>query len=168
MIYFTQCSTVEEAKALYRQLAKIHHPDRGGSLDFMKDINSEYTDLLKKFDGQETIGTDAKTHVYRYNEAIEAEIMEIIQKLLAFVPDEVEVTLIGRWIWVTGETKPIKDKLKELKCRWHRDRSCWFWRSANDRGYGKGGDLEELASKYGAVNFSEKARSKKKQALAKF
>jgi hypothetical protein len=95
---------------------------------------------------------------------VEAEVMETIQKLIAIVGEEIniEIVLIGRWIWITGETRPLKEQFKELGCKWHRDRSCWFWRSASARGYGKGGDLDELADKYGCQEF--KAKSKKKMA----
>ena len=128
----------------------------------MKAINNQYEQALKHCDGQTSTGTDKKEHTYRYDADVEAEIMEIIQKLIAIVADaKVEIILIGRWIWITGDTKPLKESFKELDCKWHRDRSCWFWRSASDRGRGKGGDLEELASKYGCQDFSTKARSKK-------
>ena len=38
------------------------------------------------------------------------EFMELINKLLHF-PD-IEVELCGSWIWVSGETKAVKDDLK--------------------------------------------------------
>jgi len=167
MNYFSDCETVEEIKAKYRKLARENHPDLGGNPEAMKAINNQYEKALQDCDGQESIGTDKKPHTYKYNAEAEAEIMEIIQKLIAIVADaKVEIILIGRWIWITGETKPLKDHFKELDCKWHRDRSCWFWRSASDRGRGKGGDLDELASKYGCQDFSTKARSKKKAVKA--
>ena len=162
MNYFAECETVEEIKAKYRNLARENHPDLGGDPEAMKAINNQYEQALKHCDGQTSTGTDKKEHTYRYDAEVEAEIMEIIQKLIAIVADaKVEIILIGRWIWITGDTKPLKENFKELDCKWHRDRSCWFWRSASDRGRGKGGDLEELASKYGCQDFSTKARSKK-------
>jgi curved DNA-binding protein CbpA len=163
MNYFANCQTVEEVKATYRKLAREHHPDLGGDAEVMKTVNNQYEQALKACDGQESVGSDKKTHTYRYDQEVEAEIMEIIQKLIAIVADsKVEIILIGRWIWITGETKPLKEDFKELGCKWHRDRSCWFWRSASDRGYGKGGDLDDLASKYGCQDFSTKAKSRKK------
>ena len=166
MNYFNICESVEEVKALYRTLARQYHPDLGGDLETMKEINRQYENALKGRDGQESIGTDSKTHTYRYNQEIEAELMEKIEQLMALIAKghNLDVVLIGRWIWITGETKPAKEALGKdgLGCRWHRDRCCWFWRSAKDRGYGKGGNLEELASKYGCQDFGEKAKSKKR------
>ena len=162
MNYFADCQTVEEVKAKYRKLARENHPDLGGDPEAMKAINNQYEQALKHCDGQTSTGTDDKEHTYKYNAEAEAKIMEIIQKLIAIVADaKVEIILIGRWIWITGDTKPLKESFKELDCKWHRDRSCWFWRSASDRGRGQGGNLEELAIKYGCQDFSTKARSKK-------
>ncbi len=45
--WFMNCATLEEAKALYKVLVMQHHPDRGGSLQNMQEINVEY-DMIKK------------------------------------------------------------------------------------------------------------------------
>lgn len=163
MSYFSHCSTVEEIKVAYKKLAIENHPDRGGDLEVMKAINNAYETALKACNGQMSKGTDDREHTYKYDEAREREIMEMIQKLIAIVGNsQIEIILIGRWIWLLGDTKPVKDQLKELKCLWHRDRKCWFWRSADDRGHGRGGDLDQLAAKYGSTDFGTKAKSTRK------
>lgn len=40
--YFAGCNTKEEAKKRYRELSKVHHPDRGGLSSTMSAINNEY------------------------------------------------------------------------------------------------------------------------------
>ena len=163
MSYFSHCSTVEQIKVAYKKLAIENHPDRGGDSEVMKAINNAYTKALEGCNGQTSKGTDEREHTYKYDEAREQEIMEMIQKLIAIVGNsQIEIILIGRWIWLLGDTKPVKDQLKNLKCLWHRDRKCWFWRSADDRGHGKGGDLDQLAAKYGATDFGTKAKSTRK------
>lgn len=47
MKYFYDCKTIEECKKKYYDLCKLHHPDKGGSVDVMKDINSQYDKFLK-------------------------------------------------------------------------------------------------------------------------
>lgn len=42
MKYFAQCKNLEELKKEFRRLAMIHHPDRGGNVETMKEINNEY------------------------------------------------------------------------------------------------------------------------------
>lgn len=47
MKHFSKISSVEEAKDLYRQLARKHHPDVGGDTELMQEINSEFAEALK-------------------------------------------------------------------------------------------------------------------------
>lgn len=39
MQYFSGCYTIDQAKAEYRRLARIHHPDVGGDVRTMQEIN---------------------------------------------------------------------------------------------------------------------------------
>ena len=49
MTYFKEILTPEELKALYRRLALMYHPDKGGSVDKMQRINKEYSYLSREF-----------------------------------------------------------------------------------------------------------------------
>jgi len=40
--------------------------------------------------------------------------------------DNITIEVIGCFVWVSGETKPHKEKLKELRFRWHSKKSCWY------------------------------------------
>ena len=63
----------------------------------------------------------------------------------------IEIDLIGTWIWITGDTKPVKDQLKEAECKWHGKRGCWYFKIGNYyRRSSK--SLETLAEKYGCTN----------------
>ena len=48
MKHFENITTIEEAKKLYRELAKQHHPDKGGDVEIMKQVNNEYDFLCAK------------------------------------------------------------------------------------------------------------------------
>lgn len=43
MPFFQYCHTQDEAKKLYRELCKKHHPDVGGNAETMALINAEYS-----------------------------------------------------------------------------------------------------------------------------
>ena len=64
--FFETCRTLEEVKALYRTLAKEHHPDKGGDLATMQTINNQYS---------KAIATIAKGGKFTAQEA-EAEILQ--------------------------------------------------------------------------------------------
>ena len=54
MKYFviTRTTTLEELKKQYTDLAKLHHPDRGGNNETMQEINLEYERALKMIKDQ--------------------------------------------------------------------------------------------------------------------
>ena len=154
MKYFTHLHTVEEVKAEYRRLAKQHHPDKGGDVATMQAINAQYHERLSQLNGATTVGDDNKEHTYYYNRQAEQEVMDKLSEILR-IKGSFEVYLIGKWLWVLGDTKPIKDSLKAAGCKWHSERVCWYWRPATSKHYGKyeGVDLGTLAWKYGCSEF---------------
>jgi len=48
MKYFT-VDTVAEIKKAYRKLCSLHHPDKGGRVETMQDINAQYHAKLKAY-----------------------------------------------------------------------------------------------------------------------
>lgn len=157
--YFAKCATVAEVKAEYRRLAMLHHPDRGGDTATMQEVNAQYHAALKRMDGQTTTGTDNKPHTYRYDQQRESEIAAALAKILRIKMDAT-VALIGNWIWITGDTKPVKEQLKALGCCWHAKRVAWYWRPEEQKymhRYNSRTDLGGLAAMYGYKIFSTNA-----------
>lgn len=155
MNYFEGFTTVAEIKKQYRKLCSIHHPDKGGNTETMQELNIQYKAALASADGQVSEGADGKEHTYRYNEATEQEIIDKINELLALNLSDVEIALIGTWIWITGNTKPVKDLLKQAKCKWHSKRKCWFFSTQKKTRYNKRASLSDLAETYGCSVFTE-------------
>lgn len=40
--------------------------------------------------------------------------------------DGISYKVIGTWLWVDGDTKPVKEELKELGLKWSGNRKKWF------------------------------------------
>ena len=151
MNWFSNCNTVGEIKSLFRELAFVHHPDRGGTNEAMRDIIDEYKLALLKLDGQQNVGVDGKIHTYYYNKEIEEEIINMVDKIIAKKLNGVNVEIVGTWIWVDGKTKPVKSALKDLGLIWHSKRSKWYWRikAGYQRKY-SGLDFNTLRASYGS------------------
>lgn len=147
MNYFAHLDTVEAVKARYRELAMQHHPDKGGEIATMQAIYAQYHAALKKLDGKTH---DART--YTYKEEVEQELMDKLQELLKL--RSLDISLIGYWIWVTGDTKPNKEALKAAGLQWHSRRKCWYYKPAGWKKSKRSTDsLDALAAKYGYKHF---------------
>jgi len=157
MNYFQGFTLVSDIKVEYRNLAFKHHPDLGGDTETMKVINRQYEDALKHCSGQTTKGSDGKDHSYKWDEETERKLIEIIDKLLALRMESVDISIIGLWIWITGETKPHRAALGKdgLGCTWHATRGCWYYKPYESKSYRSTASLEDLAGVYGKADVSD-------------
>ena len=150
MKYFEGLVNEDEIKAQYKKLAKAHHPDLGGCVTIMAAINAQYETVL--------------TGAYQRAGKSISEIDELIandsvlrEKLNAIIMHEgINVEICGRWIWVTGDTRPVKDLIKAAGFRWAKNKACWFWRSESDKSFNrKAMDLGEIRAKHGSQSISK-------------
>jgi len=147
--YFTPApKSFEELKSMYRKLAVQHHPDRGGDSEAMKSVNNEYDELFPKLkDIHQT--KDGELYTAKHPTAETAEHFKALMNELMKM-EGIEVEIIGCFVWVTGNTKPNKDKLKALKFQWHSKKYAWYlkpedYKRRSRRDY----DLDEIREMYG-------------------
>ncbi len=150
--FFAGCSNPDQMRALYRDLVKAHHPDRGGDGRLMQQINDEYHAMLRSMDGREyrrtTTSADGReTWKYQYNEAQEKEIAEALARVVDAIgtAPNVNIHLVGIWLWISGETRPIKDQLKGAGCWWNSKRGAWNWHPTGTRSrFNKNVELDDI------------------------
>jgi DnaJ-class molecular chaperone len=146
--------TLEELKAQYRKLAMQHHPDRGGNNEAMKAVNNEYDELFPRLkDIHQTKDGETYTARQTSTETVD-QFKDLITELMRM--DEITIEIIGCFVWVTGNTKPHKERLKALKFQWHSKKIAWYlkpeeYRKRSRKEY----ELDEIREMYGtsgAVN----------------
>jgi len=157
--YFKGCITPEQIKETYRELAFTFHPDKGGDLEIMKMINAQYHDLLKGRNGLKSFTTDNQEYTYKYDESIEQAVIDKINEFISRALPNIDLLLIGNWLWITGSTKEVKDHLKAMGFKWHRDKACWFWHAGKWYGKGSKKSLADIADTYGYKKYSSNLRS---------
>ena len=166
MKYLKNCDCIEELKKQYRTLCFKYHPDINKSPDAvktMKEINNEYDELFNKL---KNLFKNQKGQIYTDSKPVSEtpeEFRNIINALISL--EGIEIELMGRWILVSGNTKPHKQKLKKLNFRWCKKKVAWSWHRAEDSTISKGNyTLNEIREKYGSTSYQ---KSKKLEIEAK-
>jgi hypothetical protein len=104
---------INDSKKIYKKLAKILHPDVGGSDEEFKILNTIYNDILEN-------------KIYFSNDSkLDIELEKIISQILHY--EDITIEVIGSWIWLSGNTWSIKDKLKELNFKWASKKKMWYY-----------------------------------------
>lgn len=143
--FFESCHTLDELKREYRRLAMIYHPDCGGTDAEMQELNAAYEAAMKEIRFTSPEGS-------RDAESTEtaAEFVQIIDLLLRL---HLDVELCGSWLWIGGDTKPVKDQLKAAGCRWASKKGLWYWHPADEgcsRSRKGGASMSYIREKYGS------------------
>ena len=148
MKYFKDCKTIEEVKSLYKKLALENHPDRGGDTATMQAINGEYT-FACAFMIKRGGFTDAEAEEQiQFSEAYRTVIDNIIN-----LPGIV-IEVVGNWIWVTGNTYPLRKELKDAGLFFAPKKLAWYFRTDEFKTMGGKQSLEEIRCKYGSETVS--------------
>lgn len=138
--------TEKHIKATYKKLALKYHPDRnplGGEL--MKAINAAFEMLIKNIDNLSKYQAEPEER-YNYGEELEA-VLNMLNQLSGVIFE-----VIGNWVWISGDTKPHKDALKEFNCKWASKKKQWYYRPEEHRSRrnSKEHTIDEIRAKYGS------------------
>ena len=136
---------INEAKKIYKELAKKLHPDVGGTDELFKILNSVYNHILE--------------HGLNFSEDAEfdLELEKVISKILHF--EHIIIEVVGSWIWVSGDTRHIKETLKELNFKWANKKKLWYY--GEMKGINpKQKSMEEIKNKYGCEVVKNKPMEK--------
>lgn len=144
--YFSKTNNINQLKKEYKELVKKYHPDnnKDDTLAIMQKINSEYDYIIKNrifFDTEEQ-----KEKEIKFSNTLK----EILNKIINF--ENIEIEIIGSWIWLNGNTYPIKEQLKELNFKWSNGKKKWYFteQQFNKKRY-KQKSYETLKSIYGYI-----------------
>ena len=155
--YFQSVKTLDEAKKLFKELAIKLHPDKNpndesATANFQQMLNEfqSFKPTTEKFKG-EADQWDGRT----YSELI-IQLMQI---------EGISITVCGSWIWLEGDTKPVKDQIKAvktgdtMKCGFSGNKSQWYF---SPKGYRKKSkkahSFDDIKSYFGAEKVSNKQK----------
>lgn len=143
--WFGHCATTDEIKREYKRLARLHHPDLGGSTATMQELNAAFDAACREFVPFERPGkTDS---YYDWTAGINQQVREAIERIITLPGLEIEVC--GFWVWVSGDTRPLKEQLKAAEYKWHSGKQRWFYPGCKSSGRGEM-SMEEIRLTYGS------------------
>ncbi|MBT6053664.1 MAG: J domain-containing protein [Candidatus Scalindua sp.] len=155
--YFTT-TEIPEIKAEFRRLAMLNHPDKGGEKAVMQEIISQYHNALKGLNG--AMHGPENTWKYTYNYQYEQDIVDKLTNIAHL--DGIIIEIKGSWIWVSGNTKPVKETLKKEGFRWSRNKNQWYWHNPKDawKKHGKPLSANEITHLFGSKRYKAKKKDK--------
>ena len=158
MRYFEHCKTAEELKKAYRELCKELHPDNCGNDIEFKIMQSEFTKAWERLKNIHT-NKDGE-HYQKETDETATEFMNVIEILMQM--NGVDFEICGSWLWIYGETKPFKDKLKTMGGKWSKNKQAWYIHNEPYRRHHgeKEYSLDDIRAMYGSQKFQRKSKNK--------
>jgi curved DNA-binding protein CbpA len=121
--YFEGCQTADQIKERYRKLALEHHPDRGGDTRTMQEINAEYAFVMRSATRAANPGKSAEE--YASMDEVSEAIRQAIERIIRL--DGITIEICGLWVWVSGDTYPVRETLKGAGYRFSRKKVSWYF-----------------------------------------
>ncbi|NRB40663.1 MAG: DnaJ domain-containing protein [Pseudomonadales bacterium] len=117
--------TPSDIKKAYRKAAAKYHPDRNpAGAEMMKAVNEAY-ESLKDFSGTLGAAEGEEFEPSQYGDELNSALNAIVNL------EGLDIEVCGSWVWVTGETKQHKEKLKEAGYRWASKKKAWHFRPSD-------------------------------------
>ena len=121
----------------------------------MKELNAEYEKLFKLVSKGQNLSKEENDIEHGISEIFK----EIINQIIGF--PNINIELIGNWVWVSGATYPIKEELKKAGFLFASQKKMWFWRPEEYKSTSKKEmSMEDIRKKYGSqkINYSDSNR----------
>ena len=149
--FLKNCNDLSELKNNYRKFALKFHPDRiGGNENSFKQLNNEYEFLSKKLN---LYSENEKSDINQTANDLE-QFKDIINEILFL--NGIDIEVIGKFIWLSGNTKEHKEKLKSLNFKYASKKCMWFYHNIeNYKSFGSNNNIEDIRNKYGTQKINK-------------
>ena len=166
MMYFKNVNNLQELRKQYKELLKAHHPDNGGDLATMQEINAEYDKLFKVLKDKhesKTADTETSYNNMQYDFEEDAKLREVLEKVV--VLNDIIIEIIGNWCWISGNTYQHKEYLKEIGFKYGGKKKAWYFHTeAFKKRSRKALSMEDIRNYYGSTEVKTQGRKILKEA----
>jgi len=138
---------IDQLKKQYFQLAKKYHPDAGGTDSQFQQLQNEYEKHLKSLLAGSKLTNEQKENELQLDKALRDA-----ANALAGLPG-ITIELVGKWLWVTGYTYPIRTQLSAAGFTFAGKKKAWYYKGSESSGRGNL-TMEEIKKKYGSTKIN--------------
>lgn len=144
-------SDLEGIKNAYRKACSKYHPDRNpAGLEMMKLVNAAYAVL--------TDGSYNPDNTDFDEECTQGLGDELNAALNAIINFGLTIEICGSWIWVSGDTRPHKDMLKDAGYKWAPVKKMWHFRPSDSKSWSRGKfSMDQIRAKHGSTEVKSKS-----------
>lgn len=159
--WFEGCTTLDAAKARYKELAKAYHPDINPDAgdEAMQQINAQYDDVVKRLS---RVSSDGRTQATEQEARDAQDVAEAFRAAVYAIIHlyGLNIELCGSWLWVSGETYRHREALKSAGYRWASKKQMWYWRpeEAACPHHRRGATMADIRTKYGSERIKSDGR----------
>lgn len=151
----TVIKDIDALKKQYFKLAKIYHPDAGGTTAQFQQLGAEYERLLKSL----LQGSDLNKEQQENELIIDQAIKQVIDEII--ILQNINIELIGKWLWVSGNTYPVHKELKKAGLVFIKKEGKPYWVYKGIESSSRGGtSIEQIRQKYGTYTFNPVTQKK--------
>jgi hypothetical protein len=143
-------NNLDDLKRQYYQLAKQYHPDSGGTTAQFQELQKVYEAHFNILLKGGNLTKEQETNEIVIDEAIR----NIIDNLINL--DGLTIEIIGKWLWVGGNTKPLRVILKSVglefifKGTGASKEGFWVYKGTDSKSRGKM-SIEDIRKAYGST-----------------
>ncbi len=137
-------NSLDDLRKKFYKLSKKYHPDAGGSTSEFQQLQQEYETLKYRvytnnnFTKEEV---DTEVELDKVLNAIYHQIMNI---------PGIVIEVAGKWLWIGGNTYPVKDQLKAAGLKFASTKKMWYFAGTEYRGKGETMEMDNIRKKYGS------------------
>lgn len=149
--WFDGINDVPGLRQRYRELLKKYHPDNGGDVAVMQEINAEYDRISGEMSRSRLAGEESAAEEEQHDFEADVAFREVLEAIIGF---NIRIEIIGTWIWCF-DCRAVKDALKQLGFRYAPKKKAWTWHYGEYRRFHRGETpLDEIRAKYGSRTVS--------------
>ena len=159
MKYFQHCQSVEEAKKIYRELLKKHHPDHAGQEGeaVTKEIINQFNAFLKSFMSK-SFNSYYEDKDWKPDPDSVTPFQDILEKIINL---ECEIEIIGYWIYCFNSYE-VREQLRELGFWFTNKHKAWVYSGRAKRNISSRETLDEIRANKGSQKIEKEQKEKKK------